>query len=1399
MKYTLAVLSLMAIAVRSEFAIVDVIASSHTKDGAGLYLGEASHDALNMQGCNLQGFDGFCRDGNGVVAPCNCPDGTQCVEKDALIPGDVNTCRGLTKGVHQGASGYDYESANVISSPTQVDWLSFTDVATDGGSGAGRADKFHVYRVYLKEVSQDKYIGCEVSMTGTLMAATDGEADQPVLHATPTFDNSVEGQVMCEFRPLNKGYLGLINVNVTFTKDFVLLANGEKSIESVETHIRYVPGADDNQWHNPLDAEWATFGPKVFPDHDRTVAVANRYSSSDDNAVTATSVFRFDAAGDYLGGFKSADATALKGTVKLPIRGIFFDARYKIVEQSGVESLVDGIGDGAMRKEGMEIHYDFKNFYDSSKNAFENAGINMNPEPLFSNYLTGLDASLTKHAQYVMEHEYTMTFGGYVGNQMPHFSKDYLSCPLCDARIVFKAFEASDAYTGDGTSAEKKDYLLRYHGTIDVTQLPTSTNTISLDDIDVTPVENVIGHTTNGGSNVALRLPTVDDPQFPDGHALGEFFTVVKADAQTVYASLTDSFDLIGTRLGVTDEQGADIKASVEQGCTAAGSGALYQLSGDIVAKAQEIFDSGCRIKIPKNAFGTKTTLTYTNALSASTTAEIIETDERQIFSGNTELSLLQRKTDTAATTSGPQVTFSVSKVGVAGAVSFTIKGSNTMLGYGNDGVECTQEQVDNYFSETPDPLVHKQCKDVLGTNENKVTTSADDSVATTVTIRSSSDCFLYMDVDLVDDSAPFAVYGIRLPCVRTTDKVQDSLNLTYAFSSSYSLSDDRVSAEIDYELPTGMQLSVFEKGFGICAKNASNFDVLSVPSTCVDVASGAQPISGWADDGSGKIVLDDADLVDLVTLKNCDNTDGGIADTEDNYQIEHYLGLVYRRDFLEGGRTESRTYCQDQKFVTSLRRDATASVTVATLVSASLERSVMVSGINWVQCASTEAACQGYTDCFKMRIDLDAREKDTTATDWANATLKDVFSPASGGVNSDGMTIVHSMTATGTDNVWSLESGCGYVASCLDGEGTHYGDLSSGTEQDLIIRGAFNNVDVDTDVKIKTKFSECPLQMDTIDLGGQFLLGLNLACEAPDGSGGWTTDGSGAVTTVASDVTIDDPANPGTEIAVDNCATVYASGKAVVTADIYLDGKNSSGLTNAAAWSFRDIDFKINRYETDTLGNKDPSKLVSSDLMMEMRFQSATSDYTCTKKKSGLTGLPAAFDSSVLACPAASGNTEADVSKIEFDLQPLQSANMDVFEVEVIAILRNGDLETRRLRKTYRLTSSGIVDESSSGFQVIVASKDISDKTEGSENEDLHEHLHDIDTAIVATIAIVSTLAGLALLYVINWYFGCFGSPLDKIRDMKKKRDEKKASKEEKEPLTNSDSAQPRFKNLRY
>ena len=99
---------------------------------------------------------------------------------------------------------------------------------------------------------------------------------------------------------------------------------------------------------------------------------------------------------------------------------------------------------------------------------------------------------------------------------------------------------------------------------------------------------------------------------------------------------------------------------------------------------------------------------------------------------------------------------------------------------------------------------------------------------------------------------------------------------------------------------------------------------------------------------------MDKDDKVTLEALKNCGTKPNGIDDAE-NYVIEHFLGLVYRRDFRKGGREdEARTYCQDQKFVTTIRRDATASVSVATLDTVSLERSVMVTSIDWVKCAST-------------------------------------------------------------------------------------------------------------------------------------------------------------------------------------------------------------------------------------------------------------------------------------------------------------------------------------------------------------------------------------------------------------------------------------------------------------
>ena len=1271
-------------------SVVDVIYSSHRADGAGKFPGETDFDTATVLGCKMAALNGDC------FGDRCCPSGTDCVQGDALL-GTVNTCRVLGKSVHQGATGYDFESERIIKPETQVPFLSgFTTVKADAEGTEGETDKYPTYKVSLTELNDsDKYTGCMVTLTGSLMDATSSlGVDQPE-HVSKVFSKTT-GEASCEFMMKNKGYLGLIGVNVSFTKNDVLMDIGEKRIDSVEVHLRYVPGADDDEWHKPTNSRWDTAKLKLFPHHSRDSV--NKYASTSD--TEASSVFEFEKLGGHVRiGTDSTAASALKGTLRLPVNGTFYDGRYLVVEQTGVESLLTDVGDGHMRKEGMDIHYDFKDFYMASRNTFDNTGIKLQPVALHSHYKDKSGLTQDMYAQYRLDHTYVLTYGGSFGNEMPHFSPDYLSCPLCEARIVLKMFSKADAYD-DGTT----DFLLRYHGTVDTSTLPTSTNTIELDDVDVVPVQNVDGHVNVSGVSKAVRLPTSKDPQNPDGHALGDFFTVIKAGTRS-FNSLTDPYSVIGNRLSVTGS------ATTSSGCSS-GAGKVYEIRTDIVAKAQELFDESCRIEIDDQAFGSEITLGYTNieASLPEKQAFIVVNDERQIVSGNTELSILRRKADTQATTNGPRVTFHLSQFG-AGALSFTIKGSNTMIGYGNDGTVCTASDVENG---------NKQCKGELLPGENMVSVSAVDGVSTEVTIRSSSDCFLYMDIELQDDAHPFASYGLRLPCVRTTDQESDSLNLTYTFDTSYSLSLDVVTAEIGYENISSMNLSVADKGVGTC--NTDQTIAHSCPSETTLNWGTANPYVS-------------TDL-DLAALRQC----GSISETDENYIIQHHLALVYERDFTEGGRSSATKYCQSQEFVTTIRRDASASVTVATLVTPTLERSVMVSGISWVQCSSSQVECKGSQDCYKLRIEVESTEKrvDENGTAWRDSVLKDVFMPPDG-VNTDSMSIVHDLTASDPDNDWALESVCGVVSSCSDGAGTHYGDLSAGTSQDMIIRGVFDNVDVDTDVRVETKFEQCPLQGDTTDEGGVLLLGLKLDCEE-DGQ-------DAAQTTVDSDVTVSGTVHP-------NCASAFSSANAKITADIYLDSKDDTGATGASAWSFKNVSYTINRYEKDLVGAKDPSKLITSDLMMKYGHNGA--GYDCQKLKSGLTGLANNFDSSVLACGVHNVFT--------FDLEPLQPVNMDVFEVEVIAILKNDQLQRRFLRSIYRLRADGSVQEQSTGLTILPADKDVSDEHDGSvddidsnstDTSDLHKHAHKIEehSASIQTWLIIGVIAGLVLLAGIGYW----------------------------------------------
>ena len=1437
----------LLITTNAKVAVLDIALSSQLADKAAtpLYPSQGGYNAGGAKGCQVKKFDGTAA--SGATGVGNCPVGSACID------GDIPVCKTLTKVVHQGANGFDFETENVVNAPTQIaDLVSFTSDSADAGGNLGTKDKFLLYRVHLQDVNEAKYDDCHVTIGGALVDAVKGltpPGTPPSVLAGGVYKStdqstldkqflSATGKVSCEFRLANNGYLGLVSLNVTFTKVELQMEIGEKPFDSVEAHVRFVPDASsDDYWHLPaqLDASATPTSKDLFPDHDitKTAGSGDRYKSTLHTGVN--SVFKFQTSGDYSHGYLArtvtGGASANKGTVRLPIKGTFYDKRYKVVEQSGAESLQSGVGNGLMRKEGMDIHFDFQNFYDASKNSFTNNKIDMVPVPVFDG-ANGYDRVNGPQgvAQYRLEHTYLMKYGGSYGNEMPHFQKEYLSCPLCAARIVFKAFEKDNAYTNVGGTEDAdvvRDYLLRYHVPIDTSDLPTASNKVALDDVDVDIVTGVNGHSTKSdGSNIALRLPTALDPQYPDGHPIGEFFTVKKAATKIEYVSLVSTYTILGSRLVAS----GTVTAGLVNCGTGYGSGPLYKLGTDIVALAQVIFDRDCRVTIPKTGFGQESILTYTNAASATRVSTILQTDDRQIMAGNTELSILRRKTDTSATNSGPQVTFSVSKItGNSDSITFTIKGSNTMLGYGNDGVKCDQSQVcatkelknvggvcedcatkgdcsAEAAALTPPGVTHddyvaygKQCRGVLDTGEESVTTNTADGVSKSVTIRSSSDCFLYMDVELVDDSTTFARYALRLPCVRTTDQLNDQLNLTYGFSTSYSLSDDTVSAEIDYALPSGMDLRVFQKGFGSCVKNNSNFDELSTPSGCVDTGD-PKPVNGWVDDGSSELVLDAADKVNLDMLKKCGT--GSVTESADgkSYVMNHYLGLVYARNYFSGGRSMSRTYCQDQKFVTTIRKDATASVTVATLVSPTLARSVMVSGLNWVQCNADDNGCAGSDNCYKYRIDLDVTEQSDGGA-WGNATLSTAFDPAVGGVNSDNMVIVESLASQTHKNYFSLESACGPVESC-DANSAHYSAIVDGTEKDLIIRGANAGVNVDTAVNIETKFVECPLESATIDLGGKLEVGMGLLCAAADSSevsgyaayGTANNGGGGAKSAVDSDVSI---AINSVETPVQRCATALASSKAKASAQVFLDGLNSTGLTGATngGWHFRDIDWSIERFERDLLGQKDESKKISSDLIFEMRHTSNSNPvaYTCTKKTGILFGLPNAFDNTILKCPT--GTTEADISAIEFDLAPLQSANMDVFEVRVDAIMRNTNLDSRRrLRGVFQinLRADGELEASSGSFEILPATKEISDAIY-EDPKTPEEHTAN-NSEVIMIIAIV-VLAIMVIVLVIRCWCAK-GGPRAKTRAMAGMAG---MDEEESALLGPKEEKTSRFSNLRY
>lgn len=778
---------------------VDFLSSSQQlKDGA-LLVG-AQSQSNKPDGCRSKNYDGTC-----VGGPCDCPIGSSCVDGDPTDAYSVSMCQVQTEQLPAGTSIFDHQAVSEVSMPTQVPFLStYTDVLTDGSAAEGAKDKYHLVKVTIKGMEKpEKYLSCTVELSGDVVNSA---LVTPVVQDISFYkfkddDLQANNTASCYFRPLNKGYLGSIQASITFTKDITLInANeGETTSEKLKLRLKYVASSDDYKWH---DHEFNTNDfDKVFPSHlpDATVG---HFTTKADNSEGDFEVFRFNTFGGK--GFDDSKAFAIRGTVALPIEGIFYDTRYKIVDQTGVDSLLSGIGGAKLRKEGLELHSDFKGFADSVKNKFDNTNIDMSPVSLFSVYdKVNLHSDLSESAQYLLTHTYTMTYGGHDNNQLPHFSPTYLGCEICPGRITIKAFEMDNAYAA-GSGVDAKSFQMRYHTTIDPVFLPTSSNTFQVDDIEV--------DVTDG-----LWLPTADDSVNSQGHALSELFQVKSATTSITFSSLTDDYNVMGDRLTLA----AGLSGTTEcDGDTSK----LYHYAADTSVHAEYLFNDECKVQVDSSGqFGREMTVDYENSATKTEQAKVTEIDLRVVTSGETELSLLRRKVDEAAINNGNLVQFSIKKSGVSGALAFTIKGSNTMIGYGYDGSKCTAD----------DPSIG--CHGVMTAQEETLTTSSTDDEIVTHSIRSSRDCFKYMDIELVDVAQPWAKYALRLPCVFSTQMISDSVKLQYHFTGQYDLATDRYTSVISYDLDDG-ELTILQAGFGTCGKDVDGNDELVPPASCKNV-----------------------------------------------------------------------------------------------------------------------------------------------------------------------------------------------------------------------------------------------------------------------------------------------------------------------------------------------------------------------------------------------------------------------------------------------------------------------------------------------------------------------------------------------------------------------------------
>ena len=196
----------------------------------------------------------------------------------------------------------------------------------------------------------------------------------------------------CDFYVQNNMYLGSVKLAIAFQKTSTTTATGDSRLTKLHSSLKFVPSDDDPDFYTAFSKGFISVagahpssGENGFQNkHMRDLAI-----SYEDSCYSTAGYLRNDkfASGDCLdytanNGVTANDndvqvpipSSSTAGTITLRLTGTFLDPRYKIISQSGVETLPPNIGNVLLIKEGLELHKDYRSFNDPSKDVRHNGG-----------------------------------------------------------------------------------------------------------------------------------------------------------------------------------------------------------------------------------------------------------------------------------------------------------------------------------------------------------------------------------------------------------------------------------------------------------------------------------------------------------------------------------------------------------------------------------------------------------------------------------------------------------------------------------------------------------------------------------------------------------------------------------------------------------------------------------------------------------------------------------------------------------------------------------------------------------------------------------------------------------------------------------------------------------------